>query len=186
MGCQIPQRSCLSRTPIVQVIYCSHWTQIPYLSISRACNLRKLDIYRKRQSHQLWLIACVSVFSYMMLMTLRVMLCLSTKQIIEISVDWCILCLLCSTTYSAVNALAGHFNSFGLTAPVPKKRLDRIQKVKYALWALEMSACAPICTCLVRLWRLCTEQVTHEEVCYSMYCMLQEITDADRALKRGR
>ncbi|KAL3143327.1 hypothetical protein ABBQ38_002164 [Trebouxia sp. C0009 RCD-2024] len=46
-----------------------------------------------------------------------------------------------STTYSAVNALAGHFNSFGLTAPVPKKRLERIQK---------------------------------------------EITDADRALKRGR
>lgn len=46
-----------------------------------------------------------------------------------------------NTTYSAVNALAGHFNSFGLTAPVPKKRLDRIQK---------------------------------------------EITDADRALKRGR
>lgn len=35
----------------------------------------------------------------------------------------------CSNTYSAVNALAGHFNSYGLTAPVPKKRLDRIQKV---------------------------------------------------------
>eukprot|EP00891_Asterochloris_glomerata_P009853 jgi/Astpho2/9853/Aster-03815 len=33
-----------------------------------------------------------------------------------------------SNTYSAVNALAGHFNSYGLTAPVPKKRLDRIQK----------------------------------------------------------
>jgi len=46
-----------------------------------------------------------------------------------------------SVTYSAVNALAGHFNSFGLTAPVPKKRLERIQK---------------------------------------------EISDADRALKRGR
>ena len=43
-----------------------------------------------------------------------------------------VFCVLCSTTYSAVNALAGHFNSFGLTAPVPKKRLDRIQKVTYA------------------------------------------------------
>lgn len=31
-------------------------------------------------------------------------------------------------TYSALNALAGHFNSFGPTAPIPKKRLDRLQK----------------------------------------------------------
>lgn len=41
------------------------------------------------------------------------------------------MCSCCSTTYSAVNALAGHFNSFGLTAPVPKKRLERIQKVRW-------------------------------------------------------
>ena len=48
------------------------------------------------------------------------------------AIDSCIqqsVLVFCSTTYSAVNALAGHFNSFGLTAPVPKKRLDRIQKV---------------------------------------------------------
>ena len=44
-----------------------------------------------------------------------------------------ILCLLRSVTYSAVNALAGHFSSFGLTAPVPKKRLERIQKVSFGL-----------------------------------------------------
>ncbi|EFJ42752.1 hypothetical protein VOLCADRAFT_107104 [Volvox carteri f. nagariensis] len=31
-------------------------------------------------------------------------------------------------TYSALNALAGHFNSFGATAPIPKKRLERLQK----------------------------------------------------------
>lgn len=31
-------------------------------------------------------------------------------------------------TYSALNALAGHFNSFGLEAPIPKKRLERINK----------------------------------------------------------
>ncbi|PNG99866.1 hypothetical protein TSOC_014344 [Tetrabaena socialis] len=31
-------------------------------------------------------------------------------------------------TYSALNALAGHFNSFGATAPIPKKRMDRLQK----------------------------------------------------------
>ena len=28
-----------------------------------------------------------------------------------------------------LNALAGHFNSFGNNAPLPKKRLDRIVKV---------------------------------------------------------
>jgi len=31
-------------------------------------------------------------------------------------------------TYSVLNALAGHFNSFGPTANIPKKRLDRIRK----------------------------------------------------------
>lgn len=31
-------------------------------------------------------------------------------------------------TYTAVNALTGHLNSFGFTAAIPKKRLDRIQK----------------------------------------------------------
>eukprot|EP00200_Dunaliella_tertiolecta_P005774 CAMPEP_0202338742 /NCGR_PEP_ID=MMETSP1126-20121109/895_1 /ASSEMBLY_ACC=CAM_ASM_000457 /TAXON_ID=3047 /ORGANISM="Dunaliella tertiolecta, Strain CCMP1320" /LENGTH=189 /DNA_ID=CAMNT_0048929179 /DNA_START=166 /DNA_END=735 /DNA_ORIENTATION=+ len=31
-------------------------------------------------------------------------------------------------TYSILNALAGHFNSFGPTAPIPKKRLERINK----------------------------------------------------------
>eukprot|EP01023_Acetabularia_acetabulum_P064420 TRINITY_DN832_c0_g1_i1.p1 TRINITY_DN832_c0_g1~~TRINITY_DN832_c0_g1_i1.p1 ORF type:complete len:176 (-),score=38.96 TRINITY_DN832_c0_g1_i1:368-895(-) len=30
--------------------------------------------------------------------------------------------------YSALNAIAGHYNSFGLEAPIPKKRLDRVQK----------------------------------------------------------
>ncbi|PRW32896.1 Photosystem II repair PSB27- chloroplastic [Chlorella sorokiniana] len=30
--------------------------------------------------------------------------------------------------YSAVNAMAGHLNSFGPTAPVPKKRLERMLK----------------------------------------------------------
>eukprot|EP00775_Hariotina_reticulata_P007015 gene7015-7229_t len=31
-------------------------------------------------------------------------------------------------TYSALNAIAGHYNSFGATAPIPKKRLDRLTK----------------------------------------------------------
>jgi hypothetical protein len=33
-----------------------------------------------------------------------------------------------SNTYSAINALAGHYNSFGTQAPVPKKRLERLTK----------------------------------------------------------
>lgn len=33
-----------------------------------------------------------------------------------------------SNTYSALNALAGHYNSFGTNAPIPKKRLERIEK----------------------------------------------------------
>ena len=36
---------------------------------------------------------------------------------------------LCSNTYTALNALAGHYNNFGPGAPVPKKRLDRVNKV---------------------------------------------------------
>lgn len=40
----------------------------------------------------------------------------------------------CSNTYSALNALAGHFNSFGATAPIPKKRLERLQKVGSAFF----------------------------------------------------
>ena len=32
------------------------------------------------------------------------------------------------TTYSALNAVAGHFNSFGADAPLPKKRLERVIK----------------------------------------------------------
>jgi photosystem II Psb27 protein len=31
-------------------------------------------------------------------------------------------------TYSALNTLAGHYNSFGTQAPLPKKRLERLTK----------------------------------------------------------
>lgn len=37
-----------------------------------------------------------------------------------------------SNMYSAVNALAGHWTSFGSDAPVPKKRMARISKVRSA------------------------------------------------------
>ena len=45
---------------------------------------------------------------------------------------------LCSNMYSALNAIAGHYNNFGTTAPIPKKRLDRLIKVStgrgWRLW----------------------------------------------------
>ena len=40
----------------------------------------------------------------------------------------CVLVLNYRNTYTALNALAGHFNSYGLSQPLPKKRLERIQK----------------------------------------------------------
>lgn len=47
-------------------------------------------------------------------------------------------------TYSAVNAMAGHLNSFGPTAPVPKKRLERMVKV----WRGGAAGlCAGVCSC---------------------------------------
>jgi hypothetical protein len=52
----------------------------------------------------------------------------------------------CSNTYSALNALAGHYNSFGATAPIPKKRLDRLTKV---------------CLCVCELGRCCMLRVLH-------------------------
>ena len=35
-----------------------------------------------------------------------------------------------------MNALAGHYNSFGPTAPLPKKRLERLRKVRMRLQCL--------------------------------------------------
>ncbi len=31
-------------------------------------------------------------------------------------------------TYSALNTLAGHYNNFGVDAPIPKKRRERLDK----------------------------------------------------------
>lgn len=33
-----------------------------------------------------------------------------------------------SNTYAVCNTLAGHYNSFGTKAPLPKKRLERLQR----------------------------------------------------------
>ena len=51
----------------------------------------------------------------------------------------------CSNTYSALNALAGHYNNFGATTPVPKKRLERAQKVNPATHSLDAVKLSPAC-----------------------------------------
>ena len=38
----------------------------------------------------------------------------------------------CRNTYSALSALAGHYNNFGPETNVPKRRLDRLTKVSCA------------------------------------------------------
>lgn len=60
-----------------------------------------------------------------------------------------------SNMYSAVNALAGHWTSFGADAPVPKKRMARITKVRGApasptLQSLEVRLCVchAVCGCM--------------------------------------
>lgn len=58
-----------------------------------------------------------------------------------------------SNTYSVCNALAGHYNSFGNEAPVPKKRLERLVKVRgcraavtaVGLEDVGQAACAAYC-----------------------------------------
>ena len=52
----------------------------------------------------------------------------------------------CRSTYTALNALAGHYNNFGPTAPVPKKRLDRINKVACHPSASMWLQARPLCT----------------------------------------
>lgn len=39
-------------------------------------------------------------------------------------------------TYAAVNAITGHINSFGYTQPLPKKRSERIVKVRLGGWCV--------------------------------------------------
>jgi len=41
----------------------------------------------------------------------------------------------CRNTYSALSALAGHYNSFGPETNVPKKRLDRLTKVTHSTFS---------------------------------------------------
>ena len=51
-----------------------------------------------------------------------------------------------SNMYSAVNALAGHWNSFGADAPIPKKRLTRIDKAPPPR-PVSTRICARACSC---------------------------------------
>ncbi len=53
-----------------------------------------------------------------------------------------------SNTYTTLNALAGHFNSFGNAQPLPKKRFERAVKV---LPPLSFQCCIPPCWCHLAL-----------------------------------
>lgn len=75
----------------------------------------------------------------------------------------------CSNTYSALNALAGHFNSFGATAPIPKKRLDRLQKVSAVRGAAGRAAEPRACVTGVstlRVAHLALKESCHAGVAY--------------------
>ena len=51
----------------------------------------------------------------------------------------------CRNTYSALSALAGHYNNFGPDTNVPKKRLDRLNKV-YSKSCTYLTTHSPIIT----------------------------------------
>ena len=74
-----------------------------------------------------------------------------------------------SNTYSALNAVAGHYNNFGTKYPLPAKRAER------ALKARSQNACLHARTHAHRL--------THERL-YLSYA--QELSDAELLLERGR
>lgn len=58
-------------------------------------------------------------------------------------------------TYSALNAIAGHYNSFGADAPLPKKRLERVQKVSPCGFDMCVSQYAFAIVVIVRNCRAC-------------------------------
>ena len=96
-------------------------------------------------------------------------------------------------TYSAVNAMAGHLNSFGATAPIPKKRLERLVKVSRGAragiggrWRGPASCrqaaprAAHLC-CIPSLFPLPPPGLVRP-----LSRHLQELDDAERFLGRGR
>jgi hypothetical protein len=65
-----------------------------------------------------------------------------------------------------LNALAGHFNSFGATAPIPKKRLERIVKVvAYSVSSMVTAGTklyGPLCRKLMMLRGSCHVAVDYQ------------------------
>lgn len=81
-------------------------------------------------------------------------------------------------TYAALNALAGHYNSFGTASPLPKKRLERLRKVR---------ACLQLRRCRQALCMQCRRRRTGVQASnVVMRVHRQELEDAEKYLGRGR
>jgi hypothetical protein len=76
----------------------------------------------------------------------------------------------CSNTYSALNAVAGHYNNFGTKYPLPVKRAERALKARPRAAPLS-AACAPAGRC------------TRAD---ARRAAAQELSDAELLLERGR
>jgi len=89
-------------------------------------------------------------------------------------------CALNRQTYAALNALAGHYNSFGTTAPLPKKRLERLRKVRGPLRILPVAPL--VCRRPARPCQWLAAQ-RRDGACARPR---QELEDAEKYLGRGR
>lgn len=96
----------------------------------------------------------------------------------------------CRNTYSALNALAGHYNSFGATAPIPKKRLERLTKVSSSRAAGDS---AVLCNHTNFFGKQPPHSAPPASHVYfvtrapaAVAAVLQELADAELLLTRGR
>jgi hypothetical protein len=91
-----------------------------------------------------------------------------------------------SNTYAVCNTLAGHYNSFGTKAPLPKKRLERLTRVGGQTGGQHRVGPAPH-GCASRLHATGDQppylnQQTHTPLSFTR----QELDDASKLLERGR
>lgn len=83
----------------------------------------------------------------------------------------------CSNTYSALNAVAGHYNNFGTKYPLPAKRAERALKARFIRCCLRALRCV---ACSLR--RLVLPWLTP----HCRVRRVQELSDAELLIARGR
>ena len=93
-------------------------------------------------------------------------------------------------TYAAVNAMAGHLNSFGATAPLPKKRLERMVKARpggLLCWSAGLAGMRVRCRRLQRSPPAALASSSPPAPPLpARPPALQELEDAEKFLARGR